>query len=242
MNDACGLTDDTVMTLAVADAILNCHGHMKKLPDETIACMQKLGRRYPDAGYGGSFFGWIYAPAPVPYNSWGNGSAMRVSPCGWAADTLDRALKLAECTAKVTHNHPEGIRGAKATAAAVYLARTGKSIDEIRRYINENFYRLDFTIDEIRDDYEFDVSCQGSVPQAIEAFLESVSFEDAIRTAVSVGGDSDTIAAITGGIAEAYYGIPDSIRELALTYLDEFQLDILDSFEAVFGIEPGKRD
>ena len=168
---------------------------------------------------------------------------MRVSACGWAAASLEEATKLARMTAEVTHNHPEGIKGAQATAAAIYLARTGSSILEIRDYIDKHYYPLNFTIDGIRAEYRFDVSCQGSVPQAIEAFVESTSFEDAIRNAISIGGDSDTIAAICGGIAEAYYGIPEEIRKHALTFLDDRLLKILNAFEAKYGmaIEKGNR-
>ena len=232
----CKFTDDTVMSLAVAQALLDCGAKSKYFAAACVKAMQKLGQRYPHAGYGGRFRGWIYANDPQPYKSWGNGSAMRVSACGWVADTLENVLELAEISAAVTHNHPEGIKGAQATATAIFLARKGKSIPEIHDYIVNNFYPLDFTLDDIRDGYSFDVSCQGSVPQAIEAFLESTSFEDAIRNAVSIGGDSDTIAAITGSIAEAYYGIPDAIRKHALTFLTDDLLATLNAFEAKYGI------
>ncbi len=159
---------------------------------------------------------------------------MRVSPCGFAASSLEDVIRLAEAVTKVTHNHPEGMKGAEATAAAIYLARIGKTIPEIRGFIEQNFYRINFTLDEIRPAYTFDVSCQGSVPQALEAFFESTGFEDAIRNAISIGGDSDTIGAITGGIAQAYYGIPINIRKTALTYLDTAQLSILNAFEAKY--------
>lgn len=233
----CIFTDDTVMTLAVAKAILNCDGDYSKLEDETVDCMRKLGGKYPDAGYGGYFYRWLKSNNPQPYNSYGNGSAMRVSPCGYAAKSLEEALTLAEITAKVTHNHPEGIKGAQAVASAIFLARNGKSISEIAEYINNNFYRIDFTISGIRKTYKFDVSCQGSVPQALQAFFESTDFEDAIRNAISIGGDSDTIAAITGSIAQAYYGIPDNIRNKALTYLDNPLFEILSNFEKIFPIK-----
>ena len=228
-------TDDTVMSLAVCDALLRCSEDRSALADATVACMQLFGRAYPKAGYGGHFREWLTDADPKPYRSWGNGSAMRVSGCAWAADSLEEALELAKITASVTHDHPEGIKGAQAAAAAVYLARTGSSKAEIRDHIEKNFYTLDFTLDDIREDYRFDVSCQGSVPQAIEAFLESVTFEDAIRNAVSIGGDSDTVAAITGSIAEAFYGIPEDLRRCALTYLDGPLTHVLNSFEAKYG-------
>lgn len=213
-------TDDSVMTIAVAKAIADCEGDFSALSQKTVECMQTVGRPYRNCGYGGRFYGWMYSDNPQPYNSFGNGSAMRVSACGEVAKTLDEALWLAEVTTAVTHNHPEGIKGAKATAAAIFLARQKKSKEEIRAYIEENFYKLDFTIDEIRPTYKFNETCQGTVPQAIEAFLESENFVDAIQTAVSVGGDSDTLAAITGSIAQAFYGIEDELKVKALAFLD----------------------
>lgn len=226
----CRFTDDTVMTVAIAKAILESRVDYSDLADNTIKYMQYYGKKYPEAGYGGRFFDWIFEYNPQPYNSWGNGSAMRVSPCGFAAKSLEEAEALAEITAAVTHNHPQGIKGAKAAAAAIFLAKSGKTKDEIKSYIENNYYRMDFTIDEIRDEYEFDVSCQGSVPQALEAFFESVSFEDAIRNAISIGGDSDTIAAIAGGVAEAYYGIPEDDRAYASDYLDEDLSEVVEEF------------
>ena len=234
LDPACCPTDDSIMSLAVAKAIVECNGDYSDFEEKCVVFMQMLGKKYPDAGYGGSFFRWIFADFPKAYGSWGNGSAMRVSPCGFAASSLEEALTLAEKQASVSHDHPEGIKGAQAVAAAIYLAKTRHSKDEIRSYITENFYELDFTLDEIREDYKFDVSCQGSVPQALEAFFESDGFEDAIRCAISIGGDSDTIAAMTGGIAEAFYGIPEEIRKTALTYLEIKQLEILYEFEKLF--------
>ena len=174
---------------------------------------------------------WMYSDDPQPYNSFGNGAAMRVSVCGFAATTLEEAKLLSKKVTEVTHNHPEGIKGAEATAVAIYLAKKGKNILEIRDYINENYYPMNFTLDGIRKRYSFNETCQETVPQAIMAFLESTSFEDAIRNAISIGGDSDTIAAITGGIAEAYYGIPTDIRKHALTFLDGRLMSILVNFE-----------
>ena len=212
-------------------AILASSGDYDKLGDLAVQCMQEVGRPYPDCGYGGMFNAWMYDDHPQPYNSFGNGAAMRVSACGWAASTLAEAKLLAKKVTEVTHNHPEGIKGAEATAVAVFLAKTGRNMPEIRDYIHEHYYPLDFTLDGIRDTYEFNETCQDTVPQAIMAFLESTCFEDAIRNAISIGGDSDTLAAITGGIAEAYYGISAELRKQALTYLDERLMKILVDFE-----------
>ena len=192
--------------------------------------MQAFGRQFPHAGYGGSFRRWLRDDDPQPYNSWGNGAAMRVSACGWAGQTLDEVKAMSRAVTEVTHNHPEGIKGAEATAVATFLARTGKPMEEIREVIVRDYYPLDFTIDEIRPSYKFDVSCQGSVPQALEAFFESTSFEDAIRNAVSIGGDSDTIGAICGAVAGAYYGVPEEIRLKAETFLDKPLLKTLRDF------------
>ena len=226
----CRPTDDSVMTLAVAQAILDSEGDPASLSQNAVRQMQALGRRYPGAGYGGRFARWLCAEDPQPYNSFGNGSAMRVSPCGFAAKTLEEAIAMADAVTKVTHDHPEGMKGAEATAAAIFLARSGKSKEEIREHIVQNYYPLGFTLDEIRPTYTFDVTCQGSVPQALEAFFESESFEDAIRNAISIGGDSDTIAAIACGVAEAFYGVPEEIRDMALSYLDDTEMEILIAF------------
>ena len=232
----CKPTDDSVMSFAIAQSVLSCNGDMTKLSQYAVKYMQELGQEYPHAGYGGHFGSWIYAKNPAPYNSWGNGAAMRVSPCGFAANSIEEAIKLADAVTEVTHNHPEGMKGAEATAVAIYMAKTGSSIIEIRDYIEKHYYKIDFTLESIRENYTFDVSCQGSVPQALEAFFESTSFEDAIRNAISIGGDSDTIAAITGGIAEAYYGISADIRKHALTFLDNRMLSILNAFESTYGM------
>jgi type I restriction enzyme M protein len=222
------------MSLAIAKAILGHKCGNEDLSDLAVKCMQEVGRRYPDCGYGGMFRQWMFTDDPRPYNSFGNGAAMRVSACGFAAQNLDEAKLLSRRVTEVTHNHPEGIKGAEATVACVFLAREGKSILEIRDYVNEHYYPMNFTLDGIRGEYRFDSSCQNSVPQAIMAFLESSGFEDAIRGAISIGGDSDTIAAIAGSIAEAYYGIPTDIRKHALTFLDEYLLKILVDFENIY--------
>jgi len=210
-------TDDSVMTVAVGKALINTLGQ----DDETIKAelvkqMQAFGREYEHRGYGGRFISWIYEEEPRPYNSFGNGSAMRVSAAGWLYESLEETLHMAELSAAVTHNHPEGIKGAKSTAAAIFMARKGSTKAEIKNYIKENFaYDLDRTLDEIRPGYNFDVTCQGSVPESIIAFLEGDSFEKVIRLAISLGGDSDTIACIAGSIAEAYYGIPEDLKKMA---------------------------
>jgi ADP-ribosylglycohydrolase len=200
------ITDDSILTLAVADAIINQRSYLE--------CVRTYALKYPHAGYGGFFKRWMYSGQPLPYNSFGNGSAMRVSPVGWAFDTLEETLHQAEASAEITHNHPEGIKGAQAVALAIFRARNGASKDQIRSEITTRFeYDLTFSLDEIRPAYRFDETCQKTVPPAIVAFLEADDFEDAIRNAISLGGDADTLAAITGSIAEAYYGgIPEGIE------------------------------
>jgi ADP-ribosylglycohydrolase len=221
-------TDDTVLTVAVADAILRQADY-----GETL---KAFGRRYPDAGYGSSFYNWLMAAQSQPYHSWGNGAAMRVSPVGFACATAERVLAEAERTAAVSHNHPEGIKGAQAAALAVFLARHGASKEAIRADIAARFgYDLHRTVDDIRPGYTFDVSCQGSVPEALIAFLDSTSYEDAVRQAISLGGDSDTLACIAGGVAQAFYReIPAPIvREVRDRLPAEF-LQVIDRFEAAY--------
>ncbi|MDI9463070.1 MAG: ADP-ribosylglycohydrolase family protein [Bacillota bacterium] len=231
--EECRVTDDSIMTLAVAKAIMETgkrvkpggdgyeSGYYSLLEKMAVKYMQEIGRRYPDCGYGGMFINWVFSDDPRPYNSFGNGAAMRVSPAGFAARKENEARRLSKAVTGVTHNHEEGIKGAEAVAVAIFMARCGFAKGEIREKIERNYYPLDFTIDEIRDSYRFDETCQGTVPQAIVAFLESNSFEDAIRNAISLGGDSDTLAAVTGSIAEAYYGVPKELEEKALSYLDD---------------------
>lgn len=198
-------SDDTVLTVAVADAILNGETYFQKI--------LAYARQFPHAGYGGAFKAWMHADHPQPYNSYGNGSAMRASPVGWAFDSLEAVLAAAERSAAVTHNHPKGIKGAQAVAAAIFLARTGSSKDEIRSEINRLFdYNLSRSLEEIKTTYKWDVTCQKSVPESIIAFLESTDFESAVRNAILLGGDADTMAAIAGSIAEAFYGgVPEPI-------------------------------
>jgi ADP-ribosylglycohydrolase len=217
-------TDDTVLTAAVADALL--HG------GDLTGLLKEYYSRYPGAGFGSEFKRWAASDDSEPYGSWGNGSAMRVSPVAWAFDTLAEVLYRARESARVTHNHPEGIKGAQATAAAVFLARSGTAKWELRAEVERRFrYDLSFALDDIRPTYTFDSSCQGTVPQAIVAFLESSDFESAVRLAISLGGDCDTLACIAGGIAAAYYGVPKHIREQALARLDEPLKEIVVEFE-----------
>lgn len=225
-------TDDTVMTLAVA--IWLCKEN--KNSTNLITALQTLGQMFPQAGYGGTFRMWLIDADPKPYNSWGNGSAMRVSPCGWVASSLEEAEELAKQSAEVTHNHPEGIKGAQAVAAAIYLARTGHSKQYIKNYIENTYkYNLNRTVQSIIDrGYGFDVSCQGSVPESIIAFLDADDFESTVRNAIMLGGDADTQAAIAGSIAEAFYGIPDEYKEIVEQKLDEKLLSILKHFNEKF--------
>lgn len=220
-NPKCFPTDDSVMTIAVGCACIDsaCSDE-KSFKDALIKRMHELGAMYPNAGYGGGFSVWLARKSKEPYNSFGNGSAMRVSPVAWVAKTLDDAELYAKWSAEVTHNHPEGIKGAQATAAAIFLARVGKSKEEIREYIEDKYYSIDFTIDEIRPTYRFNATCQRSVPEALECFFESTDFEDTVRNAISLGGDADTLAAIAGSVAEAFYGIPDNIKNTVFEYLD----------------------
>ena len=230
--DECFATDDTVMTLAVAKALLECKADRSDLSQKAVECMQAMGRRYPDAGYGGRFRRWLLQDDPQPYDSWGNGAAMRVSPVCYAAASLDEALTLCDAVTAVTHNHAEGIKGARATVSAMWLARVGKPREAIKAHIEEHYYKLGFTLDEIRPTYRFNESCQDTVPQALQAFFEAESFEDAIRCAVSIGGDSDTLAAITGSVAECYWGVPVDIMQRTRHFLAPYQLLILDEFDA----------
>lgn len=225
LDPKCFFTDDTVLTVAVADALLNQLDYAV-----TLKCYYRC---YPDAGYGLGFQCWAESDSMEPYNSWGNGSAMRVSPVAYVAKSLDEALDLAEQSAAVTHNHPEGIRGAQATAAAIFLARTGHEKDDMKRFIESwTGFDLQRTVDEIRPAYSFNESCQGTVPEAITAFLEADDFADAIRNAISLGGDADTLACIAGSIAEAYFGgVPEDIREFALSRLDCDLRGVVTQFE-----------
>ena len=246
LDNDCQPTDDTYMTLAIAIALIgtenklgnysdsNKEDYIKFLKSKVVEYMQLLGKIYPDGKYGMRFLRWIYSNNPKPYNSFGNGSAMRVSPVAYIGDTLEEVKELARAVTEVTHNHPEGIKGAESVAVAIYLIRNGMSKKELKDYINSNYYQIDFTLDEIRDTNRFDETCQITVPQAFECFFESESFEDCIRNAISIGGDSDTIGAIAGSLAEAFYGISEELEIEVLAYLDEFQLMILREFKERF--------
>ena len=226
-------TDDSVMTLAVCEALLKVgqDATVKEIEDAAITSMQSWGRRYPHEGYGGYFRCWLTARHPEPYNSFGNGSAMRVSAAGWLYDSLEKTRVVAKATANVTHNHPEGIKGAEATASAIFMARNGSSKEEIKKYIeNEFHYDLNRTLDEIRPSFHMDETCQKTVPEAIIAFLEARDFEDAIRNAVSLGGDTDTLGAITGSIAEAYFGISETLISECRNRINKDMRDIVDAF------------
>ncbi|MCR5233144.1 MAG: ADP-ribosylglycohydrolase family protein [Lachnospiraceae bacterium] len=236
-------TDDSVMTIAVAEALMDAgpDASEKEIKPAVVKSMQKWGRKYPDAGYGGRFIGWLAKKDPKPYGSWGNGSAMRVSAVGWLYDSIERTREVARWTAEVTHNHPEGIKGAEATASAIFLAGNGSSKEEIKKYIIDEFgYDLSRTCDEIRPAYHHVESCQETVPEAITAFLEGDDFEDVIRTAVSLGGDCDTLTCIAGGIAEAFYAIPIGIIGECLTRVDDDLRKVIERFDSI--VRPGGED
>ena len=231
-------TDDTVMTIAVADVFLNDSLLMNEdvIHQSLIESMHKYGKLFPNAGYGGRFGMWLFLDGTEPYNSWGNGSAMRVSSVAWLFDDLGIVRLMARLSAEVTHNHPEGIKGAEATASAIFLARTGRSKAEIKRYIENEFgYDLSRTCDEIRPDYHHVESCQETVPEAITAFLEGESFEDVIRTAVSLGGDCDTLTCIAGSIAEGFYGVSEQLKQECLNRLPEELKTVLEQFDKHIG-------
>jgi len=228
-------TDDTVMTLAVADALMDVTADM---PDDQIKAritgmLRWHGKRHPNAGYGLMFRRWLRSKYPEPYGSFGNGSAMRVAAAGWLFDDLTTVRRMARLSAEVTHDHPEGIKGAEAVACAIFLARDGSTKEEIKDFVETIFdYDLSRTCDEIRPGYHHVESCQETVPEAITAFLEGTSFEDVIRTAVSLGGDCDTLTCIAGSMAEAFYGVPEELKCKCRTYLTEDLLQVLDRFDA----------
>ena len=227
-------TDDSVMTLAVADAFLSLPPQVSEVEIRRflVRSMQTYGQAFPHAGYGGMFRRWLKESNPQPYGSYGNGSAMRVSSAAWLFDNLETVRRMARLSAEVTHNHPEGIKGAEATASAIYLARKGRTKAEIKSYIEENFhYHLSRTCDEIRPGYHHVESCQETVPEAITAFLEGSSFEDVIRTAVSLGGDCDTLTAIAGSIAEGFYGVPEELKNQCRARLPGELREILERFD-----------
>ena len=231
-------TDDSVMTIAVAEALLNTgkNADEKTVKTELIRCMKDWGHKTPDAGYGGMFYRWLFTDMTEPYGSYGNGSAMRVSPVGWLYDTMERTREVARWTAEVTHNHPEGVKGAESVAAIIFLARTGHDKTDIKNYVVKEFgYDLTRTCDEIRPTYHHVESCQQTVPEAITAFLEGESFEDVIRTAVSLGGDCDTLTDIATAMAEAFYGCPDELKKECEKRIEPEMLEVLKRFEDLLG-------
>ncbi len=227
-------TDDTVMTIAVAEALMDTAGKAdEEILDAIAASMRSWGLRYPHSGYGARFINWLHDSKMGPYGSCGNGSAMRVSSAGWLYESLEDTRKAAALSAKITHDHPEGIKGAEAVASAIFMARTGSSKEEIRNYITREFcYDLSRTCDEIRPGYYHVETCQKSVPEAITAFLEGRDFEDTVRLAVSLGGDTDTIACIAGSMAEAYFGVPEPLKKECLARLPEDMRAVLARFES----------
>lgn len=235
LSPMCYFTDDTVMTIAVFRVLLKSKPKgYKNLKENVIKEMQSYGKLYPDAGYGLRFREWIYDKKALPYNSFGNGAAMRVSAVAYFANSLEEVKQLSKIVTEVSHNHSEGLKGAEATAVAIYLALHNCSKEEIKQYIEENYYSLDFDYKELQDFYYFNETCQGTVPQAIYCFLISDSFTDCIRTSISIGGDSDTLSAISCAIAEAYYGVPDYIKEKALNFLDKRLLKDYSDFYKFF--------
>ena len=231
LTEDCSFTDDTVMTCAVAQALMDSREDFSDLSEKAVAAMQRIGRQFPNCGYGARFIHWMFSDHPRPYNSFGNGSAMRISPVGFAARDVEEAKRLSAAVTCVSHNHPEGMKGAEATAVAIVMARQGKSKEEIRTAMEE-YYDLTATVDDYRTGWQGHGReiCQVSLPQALTCFLEGDSYEDVIRNCISIGGDSDTIAAIAGGIAEAFYGIPDDISARVWDYLPPVLADICRDF------------
>lgn len=230
----CRYTDDSVMTLAVAKAFLEAKEDYSNLEEQVIKSMTEVGRKYPSCGYGPSFYRWIMSEDHKPYGSFGNGSAMRISAVGVVSKSIEKIEKLSAIVTNVSHNHPDSINGSEATAVAIHMALNGKSKDEIKKYIEDNYFKIDdLIIDTMKPQY-FHINCVETVKQSIGAFLESTDYEDAIRNAIVLGGDSDTIGAITGGIASAFYGIPEDISKKALEYLDGYLIKIHDDFNAKY--------
>ena len=234
LDSHCEATDDTFMTLAIGDALIEHLSGGGDLSELAIDKMKEWARGYPNAGYGTGFLCWALGDVKSPYNSWGNGAAMRVSICGWAAKSLEEAAAFSDAVTRVTHNHPEGMAGARIVAECVFLAKIGAALPAIRDYVNANYRKIEFSVDEIRPIYDFDISCQGTVPQALACFFESTSFEDAIRNAISLGGDSDTLGAICGAVAGAYWGIPTGIIAANRIFLDNRCKAMIEKLESCF--------
>lgn len=236
ITDECKWTDDTVMTVAVAEALLNAgkDADVKTIKNECIKSMKKWGKKYPDAGYGSRFIYWIITDETAPYNSFGNGSAMRVSAAGMLYDTLERTREAAAATAAVTHNHPEGIKAAECTAAVMFLGRTGVSKDEIKEYVIKEFgYDISMTVDELRPRHKHLESCMDALPKALISFFEGNSYEDVVRNAISLGGDTDTIAAIAGAMGEAFYGIAPELKAKCLEIVEDDMAKVIARFEQI---------
>ena len=234
LTEECNWTDDSVMTIAVMEALMSAgkDADTDTIKAECVKSMQKWGRKYPNAGYGARFIYWIYAKNPEPYNSWGNGSAMRVSGAGWLYDSVERTREVASATAEVSHNHPEGIKGAECTAAVMFLARTGVSKEKIKEYVVKEFgYDLSKTVDEMRPLHKHEESCMDALPKALVSFFEGESYEDVVRNAVSLGGDTDTIAAIAGAMADAMYGVPVGILAKGVQYLEDDMSKVCSDFQ-----------
>ncbi len=227
----CTFTDDTIMTIAIANALLDSKGDLKSVSQLAIKNMKYFGNKYPLAGYGARFYSWLHMSTTEPYNSYGNGSAMRISAVPYFAKNLDEVKLLSKLVTEVTHNHPEGIKGAETTAICIWLALNGYSKEHIKKYVEDNYYKLDFNYENLVKNYTFDESCQNSVPQSIFAFIISNSYEDAIKTAISMGGDADTMACIAGGIAAAYYGLSKDLEEKGLKFLPEEFKKIISQFK-----------
>lgn len=226
----CEFTDDSVLTVAVAEALLNFNpDDEENFKENLIDIFHKYGELYPDVGYGGHYLSWVEHKHREPYNSCGNGSAMRTSAVGWYAKSIEECERIAKLCAEITHNHPDGIAGAQATAGVVFLARNGASKDELKSYM-EKYYPVDFTVDEIRPIYEYEIINKTTVPQAFRCFYEATDFEDTIRNAISIGGDSDTVAAIAGSMAEAFFSIPEDMAETGMSYLDNYMSEIIEEF------------
>ena len=238
----CCFTDDTVMTCAVAQALMDCKDDYSELSDKTVEEMHRIGRQYPGAGYGGMFFRWMFSDDAKPYNSFGNGAAMRVSAAGFMAKDKKEAEELAGKVTWITHNHPEGLKGARAVAVAIVMARQGATKRQIREYMEKHYYRSEHTVEEYRDliDGHGEETCQVSMPQALQCFYEGQDYVDVIRNCISIGGDSDTLAAIAGGIAEAYYGVPEWLVERLPEYLDERLMGIVNRFTEQLPYVPGR--
>ena len=228
----CTYTDDTVMTCAVAQALMDSKPDYSDLSEKTVTAMQRIGQQYPYCGYGARFVNWMFSDKPLPYNSCGNGSAMRISPVGFAARNVEEAKRLSAAVTRISHNHPEGMKGAEAAASAIVMARQGKTKEEIRKAM-ELYYDLEMTVDQYREKCHGHGKeiCQVSLPQALVCFFEGNDFEDVIRNCISIGGDSDTIAAIAGGIAEAYYGVPDRLCADVRKYVSPYLMDVHDAFQ-----------